>query len=157
MSRRAIGRFLTPGFLLIGGVGLALAAGLGPIPTATSLDGVGLAPVPFAIGALKVKWRERIAAVRATGRLPIIDIESSFDAGKFNPARYAALADASGIALTAFSAEAGRWDERTRILMAADPARCIPTTGAGVPPWWPGRAEKRSQTSRRQSARTATP
>jgi hypothetical protein len=50
--------------------------------------------------------------------------------------------DEHGIALTAFSAEAGRWDERTRILMAADPARYIPTTGAGIPPWWPGGAEK---------------
>jgi hypothetical protein len=142
MSRRAIGRFLTAGFLLIGGGGLALAAVLGPIPTATSLDGVGLAPVPFDIGALKVKWRERIAAVRATGRLPIIDIESSFGGGKFNPARYAGLADENGIALTAFSAESGRWGEQTRILMAVDPARYIPTTGAGVPPWWPGEAEK---------------
>jgi hypothetical protein len=128
--------------MLVIGTGLVLAAGLEPTPSITSLEGAAPMTVPFDLAALKPLWRARIAAVRATGKLPIIDIESSFGGGKFNPARYAALVDENGIALTAFSAEAGRWDERTRILMAADPARYIPTTGAGVPPWWPGGAEK---------------
>ena len=128
--------------MLVIGTGLVLAAGLEPIPNATSLDGMAPVSVPFDLGALKAKWRQRIGAIRASGQLPLIDIESSFGGGKFNPARYATLMDEHGIALTAFSAEAGRWDERTRILMAADPARYIPTTGAGVPPWWPGGAER---------------
>jgi hypothetical protein len=50
--------------------------------------------------------------------------------------------DKHGIALTAFSAEAGRWDERTRRLMVLDPTRHIPTTGAGIPPHWPEGGEK---------------
>lgn len=141
MERRLMGRQLVVGAtLLILGAGLAFAAGLGPLPEVRSLDAGPLAPVPLDIPALKVQWRERIAAVRGAGKLPIIDIESSFGGGKFDPARYAARMDESGIALTAFSAEAGRWDERTRILMALDPARYIPTTGAGIPPWWPGEA-----------------
>jgi hypothetical protein len=142
MPGENICRWLTAGTILLAGAGFALAAGLGPIPAPTSLERASPMPVPFDIRTLKAKWRERIEAVRATGKLPIIDIESSFGGGKFNPAQYAALMDESGIALTAFSAEAGRWDERTRILMAMDPARYIPATGAGIPPWWPGEAEK---------------
>jgi hypothetical protein len=130
------------GLLAAAGAGLAVPDGLGRLPEATSLEGAAPMAVPFDLATLKPLWRARIAAVRAAGTLPILDIESSFGAGKYNPAKYARLMDEHGIALTAFSAEAGRWDERTRILMALDPARHIPTTGAGIPPWWPGGAEK---------------
>jgi hypothetical protein len=130
------------GVLAMMAVVRAFAGDLGPVPEATSLDGPAPGRAPFDLPALKTAWRNRIEAARATGYLPIIDIESSFGGGKFNPAEYARLMDEQGIALTAFSAEAGRWDERTRILMALDPDRYIPTTGAGIPPHWPGRAEK---------------
>jgi Amidohydrolase len=130
------------GLLMAAGVSLAVSDGLGRLPEATSLEGAAPMAVPFDLAALKPLWRARIAAVRATGTLPILDIESSFGGGKYNPARYAKLMDEHGIALTAFSAEAGRWDERTRILMALDPTRHIPTTGAGIPPHWPDRADR---------------
>lgn len=116
----------------------AAAADLAPLPAATSLREGPLAPVPFDLASLKPAWRARIEAIRATGMLPVIDIESSFALGRFDPARYARDMDASGIALTVFSGEAGQgnWSEPTRRLLALDPTRYIPAGQAGVPPAW---------------------
>ena len=49
-------------------------------PGITGVTDGPLAGVPFDIGSLKRNWRSRIEAIRSSGELPIIDIESSFDA-----------------------------------------------------------------------------
>ena len=56
---------------------------LGPLPQVTSMTDGPMAGVPFDIESLKRNWRSRIEAIRSSGELPIIDIESSFDARAF--------------------------------------------------------------------------
>lgn len=115
----------------------AIAAAIQPLPTLTSLRAGPLAEVPFDLARLKQGWRERVEAVRAGGRLPVIDIESSFAAGRFDPARYSRDMDDAGVALTVFSAETqNNWSQSTRRLIAADPSRYIPGGQAGVQPAW---------------------
>jgi len=115
---------------------------LGPLPKVTSMADGPLAGVPFDIGSLKRNWRSRIEAIRSSGELPIIDIESSFDVRAFNPAQYAKLMDDNAIALIAFSPQARGWTEDARVVVAIDPWRYIPTTIAGIPPAWPKDGEQ---------------
>ncbi len=115
----------------------AVAATLQPLPTISSLRVGPLADVPFDLAQLKQGWRQRIEAFRVSGKLPVIDIESSFAAGRFDPARYSRDMDDSGVAITVFSAETqNNWSQFTRRLIAADPSRYIPGGQAGVPPAW---------------------
>ena len=124
-------------------IALALAAAttgtnlLGPVPEVATMAGGNQATVPFEIDALKRNWRSRIEGIRASGELPVIDIESSFDPGRFNPSLYADAMDANTIALTAFSPQGRGWREDARVIVAIDPWRYIPTTTAGIPPAWP--------------------
>ena len=112
-------------------------AGFAPLPAASSLRDGSLAAVPFDLETLKAGWRQRIRAVAASGRLPILDIESSFPAGRFDPARYSQDMDEQGVALTVFSAQAqGKWSESTRRLIAIDPSRYIPAGQAGEQAAW---------------------
>lgn len=101
-----------------------------------------MAGVPFDIEPLKRNWRRRIEAMRSSGELPIIDIESSFDPAGFNPSSYARAMDANGIALTAFSPQGQGRTEHVRVIVAIDRWRYVPTTSAGIPPMWPGEAER---------------
>jgi len=51
---------------------------------------------------------EKTLPIKEDGRLPIIDIESSFNPGKVNAQDYAETMDDNGIALTAFSPQIGK-------------------------------------------------
>ena len=115
---------------------------LGPVPPVMTMADGPMAGVPFDIGSLKRNWRSRIEAIRSSGELPIIDIESSFDARAFNPAQYAKLMDDNAIALIAFSPQARGWTDDARVVVAIDPWRYIPTTTAGIPPAWPKEGEQ---------------
>ena len=68
-------------------VGATNSTFLGPLPRVTSKPDGPLAGGPFDIGSLKRNWRSRIEAIRSSGELPIIDIESSFDARGVKPAQ----------------------------------------------------------------------
>lgn len=114
----------------------------GPMPQATTLTGGPAAAVPFEMDLLKRNRRRRIEAMRSSQRLPIIDIESSFNVSNFNPSANAREMDQNGIALIAFSAQEKGWSDAARVILAIYPWRYIPTTTAGIPPAWPHDAEK---------------
>ena len=99
--------------------------------------------VPFDLEYLKALWKKRILAIKESGKLPIIDIESSFNPGGVNAKDYAKAMDANGIALTAFSPQIGKkkyrkkgvlWHDGARRAVAVDPMRYIPTSTAGIYP-----------------------
>lgn len=115
---------------------------LGPVPEVATMAGEPQASVPFEFEALKRNWRSRIEAIKASGELPVIDIESSFNPGGFNPSLYAKAMDDNSIALTAFSAQGQGWTDAARVIVALDPWRYVPTTTAGIPPAWPKDADK---------------
>lgn len=103
------------------------------------------ADVPFNLEALKSKWRNRITAIKASGILPVIDIESSFNPGKMNARDFARQMDDNGAALVAFSPQIGDgeyqksktlWSDASRRAMNIDPCRYIPVTTAGIYPAW---------------------
>lgn len=98
----------------------------------------GKPPLPFDIPALKTKWRARIAAVRAAGQLPIIDMESSFNTGKLDLDRLIEQMDENGVALIAYSHDAGRpeWSDGAARVVARAPDHFIPATNGGVHPAW---------------------
>ncbi len=50
-----------------------------PLPPAVVIGKHDKASAPFDIAALKPAWRQRIETIKASGRLPIIDIESTFN------------------------------------------------------------------------------
>lgn len=116
-----------------------------PLPASVNIGEPPKADVPFDIEALKLKWRSRIAAVKASGKLPVIDIESSFNAGRLNARDFARQMDDNGAALVAFSPEIGGgeykknktlWSDASRRAMNIDPCRYIPVTTAGIYPAW---------------------
>jgi predicted TIM-barrel fold metal-dependent hydrolase len=116
---------------------LAVAADFGPIPKVRRMTDVAKAAVPFDLATLKQNWKQRIAAMRAAGVVPIIDIESNLDE-ELDMQGFARQMDAEGVALVAFSGLArGRgWSDAARYAVAADPWRYIPTGDGGVPPEW---------------------
>ena len=114
-----------------------------PLPESGRIGRHPKAAVPFDLDKLKVKWRQRISAIKENGVLPIIDIESSFNPGKLDAAEYAQMMDDNGIALTAFSPQIGKknykkkghvWHDGARRAVASDPTRYIPTSTAGIYP-----------------------
>jgi len=101
------------------------------------------ADVPFDLDYLKSVWKKRILAIKKDGKLPIIDIESSFNPGVLNAEYYAKAMDDNGIALTAFSPQIGKkkykkkralWNDGARHALGADPSRYIPASTAGIYP-----------------------
>lgn len=124
---------------------LLLADTISPLPSIESLKSSEKVDVPFQIETFKVLWLKRIQTMRAQGILPLTDIESSFNPGKFNLLTYAKMMDDYGVALIAFSPQIGEesfdkdkklWHDAPRQLMYADPNRYIPTTTAGIYPAW---------------------
>lgn len=114
-----------------------------PTPDSIRIGKHTKADIPFDLDYLKPVWNKRILAIRKEGKLPIIDIESSFNPGDVNAEDYAKAMDDNGIALTAFSPQIGKrkykkkgvlWHEGARRAVAADPARYIPTSTAGIYP-----------------------
>jgi hypothetical protein len=69
--------------------------------------------IPFDLSALKKNWRERIAAIKAEGVLPIIDVESRFNSNKLDLRGLAQGMDEAGVALIAFSHDASnaQWSD----------------------------------------------
>lgn len=134
--------------------GLVQAGGeLGPVPKFTKAKGkeISKADVPFDLSALKKNWRSRITAIRASGKVPIIDIESNYSPKKLNPKQYAKWMDKYGVALIAFSPGVNKkkfkkkgkvWTDDMRKLISIDPWRYIPVTTAPGHPVWPEAPEK---------------
>lgn len=126
---------------------IVYAAEYSPVPDSVSIGKQPKANVPFDLEHLKSVWQKRISAIKADGKLPIIDIESSFNPEGVNAKDYAKAMDDSGIALTAFSAEIGKkryegkkdfWNDGARRAVGADPTRYIPTSTAGIYPAFTG-------------------
>lgn len=120
-----------------------LAAEYSPMPESVRIGKHPKADVPFDLDELKSIWRKRIVAIKQDGKLPIIDIESSFNPGAVNALSYAQAMDKNGIALTAFSAQIGKrkynnkgvlWHDGARRAVGIDPVRYIPTSTAGIYP-----------------------
>ena len=144
--------------VLVAGVLLLLApwpypagAGtLGPVPANVKVDEAPRADVPFDLSRYKANWRQRIEAIRQSGQLPVIDIESSFNPGGFSPKTFAEQMDRRGVALVAYSAQIGEggfkreekvWTDAARRILGLDPWRYIPTTTAGIYPAWTEKPE----------------
>lgn len=137
MSRpRSLGAL--PALLLLCLAGLASCADVGPLPADGTAHRNAPLALPFDIAALKANWRKRVEAIRATGVLPIIDIESSFNSGRLNIRRLAQSMDESGVALIAYSHDPvdKQWSDAAAQLVHVDPRRFIPTTNGGNEPAW---------------------
>lgn len=90
--------------------------------------------------ARKAVWRARIEAVRASGRLPIIDLESCYWESYMNPAAMLPVLESEGVVLSAWSVEdepsrisargydwwSARWQEIHRGLEERFPGRILP-------------------------------
>lgn len=113
----------------------AAAADFSPIPSVARMMNATKAAVPFDLATLKRNWKERIAAMRAAGIMPLIDIESN-PAEDMDMQSFARQMDSEGVALVAFSGMArGRgWSDAARYAVAADPWRYIPAGDGGLPP-----------------------
>jgi hypothetical protein len=126
--------------LLFAGMGLpwlAIAADFSPIPAVSSMKDVSKAPVPFDLVTLKRNWKQRIEAMRATGIVPLIDIESN-PSEEMDIQSFGRQMDKQGVALIAFSGLSQKrgWSDAARYAVAADPWRYIPTGDGGNPPEW---------------------
>lgn len=113
------------------------------VPESVLIGNHPKAEVPFDLDSLKSVWKKRIYAIKKDGKLPIIDIESSFNTDKVNAKHYAKAMDDNSIALTAFSAQVDTkkykkngtlWHDGARRVIGADPSRYIPTSTAGIYP-----------------------
>lgn len=98
----------------------------------------------FDIAALKPAWEKRLRAIAATGVVPIIDVESSYNPGKIDLASFARDLDGAGVAQVCMSPQIGkkgfeqgkRWNDGARDAVAAFPDHFIPTSTAGIWPAW---------------------
>jgi hypothetical protein len=132
--------YLIRGLLIFAGVcfpWLVVAADFSPIPSTSRMTDVAKVAVPFDLPALKRNWKQRIAAMRSAGVIPIIDIESNLSED-FDIQAFARRMDDEGVALIAFSGmPKGRgWSDAARYAVAADPWRYIPAGDGGLPPDW---------------------
>ena len=121
------------------------SAVLGPVPESVKVYEYPKIETPFDVSSLKTLWRQRIAAIKASGRIPIIDIESSYDPYTLDPKTLAEQMDKNGVALIAMSADIrgkdfhykGKvWSDATLRLMNIDPWRYIPASTGGAGPAW---------------------
>lgn len=84
-----------------------LAQNSTPLPTSQHFSDYEKIAIPFDIKKFKIAWRQRIETFRTQGVIPLTDIGSSFNPGKFNLIDYAKMMDEYGVALIAFSPEIG--------------------------------------------------
>jgi hypothetical protein len=146
----AVRSILTP--LLLAGLclpSLASAVDLSPIPIVSRMTEAPKAAVPFDLATLKRNWRQRIAAMRTAGVMPLIDVESNLGED-LDIQSFARRMDDEGVALIAFSGvPKGRgWSDAARHAVAADPWRYIPAGDGGLPPDWKKNPMNFAQTSR---------
>ena len=93
---------------------------------------------------LKGLYLERIAAIRKSGSLPVIDIESSYNPLRMNLPEFAKAMDRAAVAQMALSVDqpgqlvnqGARWSHHAHELIAAYPDRFIPTGNGGNHPAW---------------------
>lgn len=120
-------------------------AELGPVPESVDVKKYEKMATPFDIPSLKSRWRQRIEVIRASGQIPIIDIESSFNPKKLDTKNFAEQMDKNGVALIAMSAQVGKsefkeegkvWSDAIPRLMNIDPWRYIPASTAAIYPAW---------------------
>lgn len=137
---------------------LAVAADFSPIPSASRMTDVAKAPVPFDLATLKQNWKQRIAAMRAAGGLPLIDIESN-PSEDMDMQSFARQMDEQGVALIAFSGiTRGRgWSDVARYAVTADPWRYIPTGDGGLPPEWRNKPAEFAHTTRERIVKDGYP
>lgn len=99
---------------------------------------------PFDLVSLRQGWLIHLKAVAASGKIPLIDIESSYNPGKLDVAEFIRQMDEAGVALSALSPEIGEggfregklWHDGSRNLVMSHPAYFIPTTTSGIYPAW---------------------
>jgi hypothetical protein len=117
--------------------GLASAAEISPIPMVARMTDSAKAAVPFDLPTLKRNWKQRIAAMRVAGVMPMIDVESNLDE-QLDMQSFARQMDEQGVALIAFSglAQGRGWSDAARHAVATDPWRYIPVGDGGIPPDW---------------------
>ena len=118
-------------------VAIAADAPLGPLPENNQGHLSAAVRIPFDLPALKANWRKRIEAIRASGTLPIIDIESSFNSKKLDLRSLAETMDESGLALIAYSETLHNksWTDAAARIVASDPWRFIPAGDGGNKVW----------------------
>lgn len=136
---KEIRKFALPALMLfLALAGTSSGSEIGPLPASDNAHIDAPKAIPFDLPALKKNWRERVAAIKAGGMLPVIDIESSFNSNKLNLRRFANSMDEAGIALIAYSHDANntRWSDMAARVVGADPWRFIPATNGGVHPAW---------------------
>ena len=70
-------------FAILAGLSLSVvcSAEYSAVPDSVLIGNHPKAAVPFDLDSLKSDWKKRILAIKKDGRLPIIDIESSFGSG----------------------------------------------------------------------------
>lgn len=132
-----------------GGVGAilrrhSLRAGVGGLVAAFVGQPASARERSFDVAALKPGYTRRIAAVRASGRLPIFDIESSYNPARLDLPAFAAAMDREGIAVMALSADQpgdlvdkGQcWSDDGFRLVGAYPDRFLPVGNGGNHPAW---------------------
>lgn len=123
---------------------LSAAAGAGAAALRASRGAPAELEGRFDLAALRRGWRARLKSVSVTGKVPLIDIESSYNPGDFDVPDFARRMDRLGVAMIAMSPEIGRggfaqgrlWHDGARRLVQTDPERYIPTTTGGVYPAW---------------------
>lgn len=137
---------------------LAVAADFGPIPSVSRMTDAPKAAVPFDLVTLKRNWKQRIAAMRAAGITPLIDIESN-PSEEMDMQSFARQMDNEGVALIAFSGlpQKRGWSDAARYAVAADPWRYIPTGDGGIPPEWKQDPEAFARTSRERIIKDGYP
>ena len=99
---------------------------------------------PFDFQRLKEGYRARIAAIRRSGMLPIVDIESSCDPARIDLAAFARSMDRAGLAQMALSVDqpgklvqsGETWSHRAHDFARDYPAHFIPTGNGGNHPAW---------------------
>lgn len=104
---------------------------------------------PFDVPALRKGWEARLRAIAAKGKVPIIDIESSYNPGKIDLARFAGQMDSLGVGQICMSPQIGKkgfnkgkmWNDGARDAVAAFPDHFIPTSTAGIWPAWTERPD----------------
>lgn len=104
----------------------------------------------FDVATQKPGYTRRIAAIRAGGRLPIFDIESSCNPTSLDLPAFAAAMDKQGIAVMALSADQpGRlvdrgetWSDQSFELVARYPDRFLPVGNGGNHPAWTRHADR---------------
>lgn len=137
---------------------LVRAADFSPIPVVSRMTDVPKSTVPFDLATLKRNWKQRIAAMRAAGVMPIIDIESN-PSEEMDMQSFARQMDNEGVALIAFSGlpQKRGWSDAARYAVSADPWRYIPTGDGGVPPEWKENPEAFARTSRERIIKDGYP